>query len=92
MDASVLFACISSCYQREKYVYLLWIKEDINFIKSYGKHKAFHKGRNSFCHAHVHQHYSLYKERCKKVTIPINHRAIPHKIWKVMEEEKEANK
>ena len=92
-DAGVLFASKSSCYQRERYVYLPWIREDINFIKSYGKCKAFHKGRNSSCHAHVHQHNSLYKEMCKKVKIPINHWTIPHEIWKVTEEEeKEANK
>jgi hypothetical protein len=41
---------------------------------------------------HVRQHYQLYKSRCEKADIPINHWAIPHDVWKVMEEEKVAKK
>ena len=41
------------------------------------------------CHAHIHQHY---KEKCEKEDIPINHWAIPRELWKVMEEEKVAEK
>jgi hypothetical protein len=61
-------------------------------VKAYGKRKAFHKGGNSSCRAHIHQHYELYKQKCEEGNIPINHWAIPRDIWKVMEEEKEAEK
>jgi hypothetical protein len=61
-------------------------------VKAYGKRKAFHKGGNSSCRAHIRQHYELYKQKCEEGNILINHWAIPHDIWKVMEEEKEAEK
>jgi hypothetical protein len=64
----------------------------VDFIKSNGKRKAFHKGGNSSCRAHVRQHYELYKENCEKANIPINHWAIPRDIWRLMEEEKVAEK
>ena len=63
---------------------------DEQFIKLNRKRKAFHKGGNSLCHLHICQHYPLYKERCEKEDIPVNHWTIPWSIWKVMEEEKEA--
>ena len=28
--------------------------------------KAFFLGGNSSCHAHIRQHYGLYKQRCKE--------------------------
>ena len=59
------------------------------FTKLNGKWKAFFKGANSTCRFHICQHYKEYKERCEKEDIPMNHRAIPQPIWKVMEEEKE---
>lgn len=70
--------------------YLLLAREDIQFVKVHGKRKAFHKGGNSSCRVHVRQHYVLYKEKCEKGKIPINHWAIPREIWKVMEEERVA--
>jgi hypothetical protein len=63
-------------------------RADNLFIKLQGKRKAFHKGSNSSCRLHIHQHYAIYKERCEKDDIPINHWAIPREIWKAMEEEK----
>ncbi|KAF8259363.1 hypothetical protein EI94DRAFT_1445579, partial [Lactarius quietus] len=57
-------------------------------IKLHGKHKAFHNGGNSSCRVHAHQHYVIYKVRCEKAEIAINHWVIPHDIWKAMEEEK----
>ncbi|KAF8270107.1 hypothetical protein EI94DRAFT_1771054 [Lactarius quietus] len=66
------------------------VKEDAQFVKLHGKCKAFHKGGNSSCHAHARQHYVVYKARCEKAEIAINHWAIPRDIWKVMEEEKVA--
>ena len=54
--------------------------------------KAFHKGGNSSCRAHIRQHFEIYKEKCEKAGIPVNHWAIPREIWKVMEEEKEEAK
>jgi hypothetical protein len=67
-------------------------RADEAFIKVHGKRKAFHKGGNSSCRAHIRQHYNLYKQKCEKENIPLNHWAIPRDIWKVMEEEKEAKK
>jgi hypothetical protein len=57
-----------------------------------GTRKAFLKGGNSTCRFHIRQHYKIYKERCEKEVIPINHWAIPRPIWNAMEEEKEAEK
>src|SRR5277367_3782463 len=73
----------------EVYITYEGTRDDEEFIKTHGKHKAFHKGGNSSYRLHIHQHYKLYKERCEKEKIPINHWAIPHPIWKEMEEEKE---
>lgn len=72
--------------------YLLYVRASEPFIKAHGKRKAFHKGGNSSCRAHLRQHYELYKTRCAEKDIPINHWSIPRDIWKVMEEEKEAEK
>ena len=44
------------------------------------------------CHAHICQHYKVYKEKCEKEDIPINHWVIPWELWKVIEEEKVAEK
>lgn len=57
-----------------------------------GKRKAFHKGGNSSCRAHLRQHYDLYKEKCEKANVPVNHWAIPRETWKAMEAEKEDEK
>jgi len=65
-------------------------REDMKFIKLNGTRKAFHMGGNSSCRQHIRQHYALYKERCEKANIPVNHWAIPRSIWNIMEEEKEA--
>ena len=37
-------------------------------------------------------YYKVYKEKCEKEDIPINHWAIPWELWKVMEEDKVAEK
>ena len=57
-----------------------------------GKRKAFLKGGNSSCLFHIRGHYEVYKERCEKADIPINHWAIPWPIWRAMEEEKAEEK
>jgi len=67
-------------------------REDEVFIKKHGKRKAFHKGENSSCRSHMRQHYDIYKERCEKAGVPVNHWVIPRDIWKKMEEEKEEEK
>jgi hypothetical protein len=54
--------------------------------------KALHKGGNSSCRAHIRQHYEIYKEKCEKANVPVNHWAIPREIWKIMEDEKEEAK
>ena len=66
------------------------LRNDKQFVKLHGKCKVFFKEGNSTCHLHIHQHFELYKERCKKENIPVHHWAIPWIIWKEMEEEKEA--
>jgi hypothetical protein len=63
-----------------------------SFIKANGKRKAFLKGGNSSCRTHIRQHYELYVQKCEKENVPVHHWAIPREIWRVMEEEKEANK
>ncbi|KAH9953323.1 hypothetical protein BGW80DRAFT_1439430 [Lactifluus volemus] len=88
----VNFKVAADTFETERGRWCTICKEDANFIRSNGKRKAFHKGGNSSCRAHVRRHYSLYKDRCEKAKIPINHWAIPREIWKVMEEEKEASK
>jgi len=67
-------------------------KGDDTFVKANGKRKAFHKGGNSSCRAHIRQHYTVYKQRCEDRNIPMSHWAIPRNVWQVMEEEKEAEK
>ena len=47
-----------------------------------GMRKAFHKGGNSSNRFHIRQHYEIYKERCEKDKIPLNHWAIPPNIVK----------
>jgi hypothetical protein len=73
-------------------VLTIYVRANESFIKANGKRKAFHKGGNSSCRAHLRQHYELYKTRCTEKAIPINHWSIPRDIWKVMEEEKDAKK
>jgi hypothetical protein len=67
-------------------------RDDERFLKLQGMRKAFFKGGNSSCRLHLRQHFVLYKERCEKAGVPINHWAIPRPIWKEMQEEKEADK
>jgi hypothetical protein len=68
--------------------HLLRCRNDENFVKTNGLRKAFHKGGNSSCRQHIRQHYELYKTKCEKANIPMNHWAIPRPIWKAMEESK----
>ena len=44
------------------------------------------------CRFHIHQHYDIYKERCEKADISVNHWAIPWPIWIVKEAAKDAEK
>jgi hypothetical protein len=41
------------------------------------------------CRFHICQHYEIYKEKCEKRNILMNHWAISRAIWKVMEKKKE---
>ena len=72
--------------------YLLCCRDDEQFTKLNGKHKAFHKGWNSSCRFHIHQHYNVYKKKCDDADIPIAYWAILRPIWKAMEEVKEEAK
>ena len=66
------------------------LRNDKQFVKLHGKCKAFFKRGNLTCCLHIHQHFELYKERCKKGNIPVHHWVISQIIWKEMEGEKEA--
>ncbi len=46
-----------------------------------GKKKAFFTGGNLSCHAHICQHYDIYKECCKDGKIPENHHALPRQLY-----------
>jgi len=72
--------------------YSMLARSDESFIKAHRKRKAFHKGENSSCRTHIRQHYELYLQKCEKANVLMHHWAIPHDIWRVMEEEKEAEK
>jgi hypothetical protein len=61
-------------------------------LKEAGQRKAFFIGGNSSCRTHIHQHYALYKERCKEGNILENHHAIPRLLWKKMQEKKAKGK
>ena len=49
-----------------------------------GEKKAFFTGGNSSCHAHICQHYDIYKECCKDGKIPENHHALPRQLYRQM--------
>jgi hypothetical protein len=76
----------------KRLLYSLHCREDEQFTKLHGKRKALHKGGNSSCHFHIHQHYNVYKKKCDEAGIPVAHWAIPWDIWKAMEEAKEEEK
>lgn len=83
---------VSHSFYKSRRTQLHPIRGDECFVKAHGKRKAFFKGGNSSCRTHIRQHYQVYKLRCEKGDIPMNHWAIPCNIWKVMEEEKVAEK
>ena len=66
----------------DKLLHLLWYRNNEEFVKTSGMRKAFHKGGNSLNRFHIRQHYEIYKERCEKDKIPLNHWAIPPNIVK----------
>jgi len=90
----VQYLQVSQLVSEPRHVWYLLAPSRANehFVKLNRKHKAFHKGVNSSCRLHIRQHYDLYKEKCEKAELPINHWAIPREIWKVMEENKELEK
>ena len=54
-----------------------------------GEKKAFFTGGNSSCHAHICQHYDIYKEYCKEGNIPENHHVLPwHLYWQIKVDKK----
>lgn len=63
-------------------------RSDADFIKKWGKRKAFHVGGNSSCRQHIRQHWDLYKAECEEKNLPVNHHAIPRHVVRQMEEEK----
>jgi hypothetical protein len=87
-----LFASELSYNESPDNAYSTLVRADESFIKSQGKRKAFHKGGNSSCRAHIRQHYQLYNQKCEEINVPVHHWAIPRDIWRVMEEEKDAEK
>jgi hypothetical protein len=87
-----LFASELSHNESPDNAYLTLVRADDSFIKSQGKRKAFHKGGNSSCRTHIRQHYQLYAQKCEEGNVPVHHWAIPRDTWRVMEEEKDAEK
>ena len=55
-----------------------------------GEKKAFFTRGNSTCRVHIHQHYEIYKERCKEGNIPENHHALPRQLYQQMKIDKKA--
>lgn len=92
LAGGALFASESSYNKSPDNEYSMLARADKSYIKAYGKRKAFHKGGNSSCRTHIRQHYGLYVEKCEEANIPMHHWATPRDIWRVMEEEKEAEK
>ena len=92
LAGGALFASESSYNESPDNEYSTLARANKSYIKAHGKHKAFHKGGNSSCCTHIHQYYELYVEKCKEANVPMHHWATPHDIWRVMEEEKEAEK
>ena len=74
----------------EDELYLLWYRNNEEFVSKNGKRKAFHKGGNSSNRFHIRQHYDEYKERCEKANIPLHHWAIPPHVHKAAKAEAEA--
>jgi hypothetical protein len=68
--------------------YIGYDRNDDEFVTKYGKRKAFHAGGNSLCRQHICQHYNVYQQQCKAENIPEHHWAIPHPIWKKMQDDK----
>lgn len=63
-------------------------RSDAEHVETAGLRKCFLTGGNSTLRQHCRQHYPLYKERCEKAGVPINHHAIPPKLAKMMAKEK----
>ncbi|KAM6491698.1 hypothetical protein JOM56_012860, partial [Amanita muscaria] len=47
--------------------------------------KCFLAGGNSTLRQHCRQHFEIYKEKCEKNNIPLNHHAIPPPLMKSMQ-------
>lgn len=46
-----------------------------------GIKKAFFKGSNSSCRQHIRQHYDIYQQRCKDLSILESEHAVPRHIF-----------
>ena len=62
---------------------------DEKHVKAVGLQKCFLTGGNSTLWQHCRQHYEIYKERCEKDNVPLNHHAIPPQIAKTMNGKKQ---
>jgi hypothetical protein len=56
-------------------------RDNPEFIKEHGIRRAFHTGGNSSCRQHIRGHYPIYKSKCEKEGIPVQHWAIPRDTW-----------
>ncbi|KAH9012748.1 hypothetical protein EDB84DRAFT_1243302, partial [Lactarius hengduanensis] len=52
------------------------------YVEKAGLRKCFLMGGNSTLRQHCRRHYTLYKEKCERAGVPINHCAIPPKLAK----------
>ena len=62
--------------------YFYLFRNNKDFFQLNRVRKTFHKGSNSSNHFHIQQHYDIYKERCEKGEIQMNHWVTPQNIVK----------
>ena len=61
------------------------LRTDPDIVKSKGLRKAFFSGSNTSCRQHIHQHYTIYQQRCQEQELTENYRAVPPQILKERE-------
>ncbi|KAF8622594.1 hypothetical protein AX15_006893 [Amanita polypyramis BW_CC] len=75
--------------ERFEQLYGCWCtvcRDDKSFVTSNGLHCAFFTGSNTSCHAHICNHYDLYKAKCEAEGIKMKDRCIPHAVWQRMQQ------
>jgi hypothetical protein len=63
----------------------LAIRANPKLVELDGLRKCFLTGGNSTLRQHCRKHYELYKDKCEKAGIPVNHHAIPPKLAQILD-------